>query len=86
MVILQNLQDKDGGLSLFCAPVKRPLYHSFINTLQRIKVKTTNDIRLHNQLVGKFLVTVIQQNILTTRHPFQKSGKALGTITLTILS
>ena len=50
----------------------------FLDPFQSIKVQTANHICLSYQLISKFLVTVVQQDILATRHPSQKIGKDIG--------
>ena len=64
-------QDFTGGGS--CYRIRH-----FLNTFQRIKVETTNNISLVYQFISKLLIAVIEQNIFTARHPFQEIGKSVG--------
>ena len=41
------------------------------------KIKSADDVCFHNQLIGKLFITVIQQNILATRHPSQEIGESI---------
>ena len=48
-----------------------------VDTLQCIEIEATDDICFGDQFICKVFVTVIQQDILTARHPPQKIGKSI---------
>ena len=62
-----------------CRGCKNSVTHG-IYTMDSIKVQTTNDIRLGNQLVGKLLVAVVQKDVLAPGHPFQEVGSDLNLV------
>ena len=49
-----------------------------IDALQGVEIQAANHIRLGNQFIGKVFVTIVQQNIFATRHPFQEVGESVG--------
>ncbi len=49
-----------------------------VDALYGVEVQATDDVGFGNQLVGKLLIAVVQENVFTAGHPFQKIGKSVG--------
>ena len=49
-----------------------------IDAAQGIEVQAADNIGLGYQFVGKIPVSVVQQDVLAARHPFQKVGEGVG--------
>ena len=49
-----------------------------INTFQCIEIQTADYVCFGYQLIRKFFVTVVQENVFAARHPPKEIGESIG--------
>ena len=63
--------------NLACRRVPDSFGHG-VDAAQGVEVEAADDVGFGDELVGKFLVAVVLQDVLVARHPFQEVGEGVG--------